>query len=258
LEIHILASGSSGNAALFKFDRANILVDAGISASRLEQGLVQAGVAAGQLDAILISHEHNDHIKGLDVFVRRHNIPVYSRPGTWENIPCRHNLPGNCCREFGDELGIKDVKIAAFNISHDAADPVGFSFFNQNKKIVMATDLGIVSSRVERAMEDADAMVLEANHDMQMLENGPYPRFLKQRIKSSSGHLSNLSAGRLLSRLKIKPGIRVFLAHLSQQNNRPDLAERTVIEHLYQSGYEAGKDIILYRTYPNRLSSVII
>lgn len=258
MEIHILASGSSGNAALFQFASTSILVDAGISARRLEQGLAEAGVAAGKLDAILITHEHNDHIKGLDVFVRRHNIPVYTRPKTWNSLPGREKFPGRCCREFGDELSIKGVRIAAFNISHDAADPVGFCFFSQNKKVVMATDLGIVSSRVEKALEDADAMVLESNHDMEMLENGPYPRFLKQRIKSSSGHLSNLSAGRLLSRLNSKPGLKVFLAHLSQQNNRPDVAERTVIEHLWRGGYEVGKDIILYRTYPNRRASITV
>jgi phosphoribosyl 1,2-cyclic phosphodiesterase len=256
VEIHILASGSTGNAALFKFGNTTLLVDTGISARRIEQGMAEVGLKAGDLDGILISHEHNDHIKGLDVLVRRHQIPVFTRPKTWEKLPCRHNFLPECCLEIEQEFSIGAVRINAFDISHDAVDPVGFSFYYQKKKVVMLTDLGVVSSRVEKALEGAHAAVIEANHDLDMLENGPYPRFLKQRIKSSNGHLSNVHTGRLLARLPCLPGMRVFLAHLSQQNNHPDLAEKTVARILSSSGYKPGKDIYLYRTFPNSRSSI--
>ncbi len=258
MEIHILASGSTGNSAVFRFGDTAILLDVGISARRIERGLAEVGLKAGDLDGVLLTHEHNDHIKGLDVFIRRHHIPVYTRPGTWEKLSCRHRFPAECCLEIDQEFSIRNVGIEAFDISHDAADAVGYSFFYREKKVVMATDLGIVTSRVEKAMEYADAVVVEANHDLDMLENGPYPHFLKQRIKSSSGHLSNINAGRLLSRINCRQGMRVFLAHLSQQNNHPDLAERTVQKFLTASGHQVGKDIILHRTFPDSRTSVIL
>lgn len=256
MEIHILASGSTGNATLFKFGNTTLLVDAGISARRIEQGMAEVGLKAGDLDGILISHEHSDHVKGLDVLVRRHQIPVFTRPKTWAELPCRHKFLPQACVEIAQEFSIGPVAINAFDISHDAAEPVGFSFSYKKKKVVMLTDLGVVSSRVEKVLEGADAAVIEANHDLDMLENGPYPRFLKQRIKSSSGHLSNAHAGRLLARLGCQPGMKVFLAHLSQHNNHPDLAEKTVANCLSSSGYQVGKDICLYRTFPNYRSSI--
>ncbi len=258
MEIHILASGSTGNAAVFKFGDTAILLDAGISARRIERGLAEVGMRAGDLDGVLLTHEHNDHIKGLDVFIRRHHIPVYTRPGTWEKLPCRHGFPPECCLEIEQEFNVRNVGITAFDISHDASDPVGFSFIYGGKKVVMATDLGVVTAGVEKALEYADAVVLEANHDLDMLENGPYPRFLKQRIKSSSGHLSNINAGRLLSRINCREGMRVFLAHLSQHNNHPDLAEKTVRRFLIDSGHEVGKDIILHRTAPDHRTSLAL
>ncbi len=256
LEIHILASGSTGNAAVFKFGETTLLLDAGISARRIERGLAEVDIKAGDLDGVLLTHEHNDHIKGLDVFIRRYHIPVYTRPKTWEKLPCRHRFPSECCLEIENELSIRNVGITAFNISHDAADPVGFTFFYGGKKVVMATDLGVVTAGVEKAMQDADAVVLEANHDLGMLENGPYPRFLKQRIKSSSGHLSNVNAGGLLSRINCRPGMRVFLAHLSLHNNHPDLAEKTVRKLLMENGHLVGRDTILHKTYPDHRSSI--
>ncbi len=256
MEIHILASGSTGNAAIFKFGDTTLLIDAGISARRIEQGMAEAGLKAGDLDGILITHEHTDHVRGLDVLVRRHQIPVYTRTKTWDQLPCRHKLEPECCREIGGEFSIGKVGIQAFDISHDAADPVGFTFRYRNRKAVIVTDLGVVTPVVEKALEQAEAAVIEANHDLDMLENGPYPQFLKQRIKSSNGHLSNANAGRLLSRLDCRPGMQVFLAHLSRQNNHPDLAEKTVKNFLSSSGCQVGIDIILHQTFPDCRTSV--
>lgn len=258
MEIHILASGSTGNAAFLRFGDTGILIDAGISARRIEKGLAEVGFHAGDLSAVLITHEHNDHIRGLDVLIRRHQIPVYTRGRTWENIPCRKDLPGHCCRNIEKEFSIHQVGVSTVDISHDAADPIGFVFHHEEKKIVIATDIGVVTPAVENALEMADAAVLEANHDLDMLQNGPYPRFLKQRILSSHGHLSNLSAARLLSRIKHPMGMQVFLAHLSQQNNHPDLAERTVQEFLISCGYDMGKDIVLRRTFPDGRASSLL
>lgn len=258
MEIHILASGSTGNAAVFKFGETAILLDAGISARRIERGMAEIGLRPGDLDGVLLTHEHTDHVKGLDVLVRRHHIPVYARSATWEKLSCRHGFPAPCCLEIEQEFSVRNVGIKAFDISHDAADPVGFSFFYGGKKLVMATDLGVVTATVEKELDYADAVVLEANHDLDMLENGPYPYFLKQRIKSNCGHLSNDNAGKLLSRVNCREGMRVFLAHLSRHNNHPSVAEKTVRSFLTASGHQVGKDIMLHQTFPDCRTSVTL
>ncbi|MGE5423199.1 MAG: MBL fold metallo-hydrolase [Ignavibacteriales bacterium] len=257
MQIHIIASGSKGNAIFLDFGTAKILVDAGISCRRIERGLASVGVKTGDLDAVLITHEHSDHINGLDVLIRKHRIPVYTRPRTWQSIMCGEDFPQECRRALTDHLAIRGVDIKPFRISHDAADPVGFSFFCDQTKCVVATDLGVVTKQVADEMAMADYMVLESNHDVAMLRNGPYPQFLKQRIRSSVGHLSNHDAAEVLSAIPCKSGMQVFLAHLSQQNNHPDLAESTVTDFLSARGCDVGHDIILHRTYQDKLTSLV-
>lgn len=257
MQIHIIASGSKGNAIFFDFGSARILVDAGISCRRIEQGLAGIGMKAGDLDAVLITHEHTDHINGLDVLIRRHKIPVYTRPGTWQAIECSKEFPQECRRALNGHLNLKGVDIKPFRISHDAADPVGFSFHCQKTKCVVATDLGVVTNSVADELAMTDYMILESNHDVTMLRNGPYPPFLKQRIRSSVGHLSNHDAAHVLGSIPCKPGMQVFLAHLSQQNNHPDIAEKTVSDYLSDQGCVVGHDIILHRTYQDRVSSLV-
>jgi phosphoribosyl 1,2-cyclic phosphodiesterase len=256
MQIHVLASSSSGNAVVFEIGGVTLLVDAGISARRITQGLEAAGIAASSVDALLITHEHIDHIKGMDVLCRRHHVPVYAREGAWDRIPFRDKIPAECRHTLGDSLTIRGVHIEPFAISHDAADPVGFCFYHHDKKYTLATDLGVVTPTVKDALAMADAAVLESNHDPQMLMEGPYPAYLKQRIRGRLGHLSNLEAGETLSDIPRKEGMQVFLAHLSQQNNLPGLAERTVKQALVQSGCDVGHDLILRRTYPDALSSL--
>jgi len=255
MRVHILASGSTGNAVYFQLGKTKFLLDAGISARRIEQGLAEVGVRAGDLDGVLITHEHEDYIKGLDVLIRRHEIPVYTRPRTWEGIKCRDRLPAYCCKELPMAFNMGGVRVEAFNISHDAADPVGFVFRYGRQKWVMATDLGCITPEVEQAMKDADVMVLESNHDPQMLSQGPYPPFLKQRIRGKQGHLSNYDAGQLLCRIPWQKPVQVFLAHLSRQNNAPALAEQTVANIISKRGWKPGEDIILHRTYPDMTTS---
>lgn len=251
MRVHVLASGSTGNAALFQFGNTCILVDAGISARRIEIALARLGVQAGQLDAILITHEHSDHIKGLDVLVRRHAIPVYTRPQTWECLTCRDRFPSRCCIDIDHFFSINQVDIEAVDISHDAVSPVGFCFHYQGKKAVLLTDLGIASSLHERALSGAHLVVLEANHDPEMLARGPYPAYLKKRILGARGHLANIDTARLLTRISIRSGMKVLLAHISQHNNRPELARHTVSEALRDKGYDPQGDILLQCTHPD-------
>lgn len=254
MQIHILASGSTGNAAFIEMGGHKILIDAGISTRRIEKGLAGVGFDPSQLDAIFITHEHTDHIQGLDVLVRRYKVPVYTRPATWEKIPCRDKLSRECCRELGSSLDLGTMKIVPFAISHDAADPVGFCLLHSRSKTVLATDLGKVTPTVESALAYANHLILESNHDPLMLKEGPYPSYLKKRISGPQGHLSNQEAGILLARIPHKGVMQVFLAHLSQQNNFPHLAMGTVNGILQQKG--CG-EIMLRRTYPAATASLV-
>lgn len=257
MQVHVLASGSTGNAVYFNMGETRVLIDAGISARRIEQGLAQVGVKASDLDAILITHEHTDHIKGIDVLVRRHHVPVFARPKTWEMISCRDKLPSHCIRFLEAELELQEMYIKPFAISHDAVDPVGFCLHYQNSKYVLATDLGVVTKSVEEAVSLADLVILESNHDINMVRTGDYPAFLKRRILGDVGHLSNIEAGKLLAKVKKKPNMRVFLAHLSQNNNLPSLAENTVAQVLQDNGCILGEEVILHRTSAQQLCSYI-
>lgn len=250
LQLHILASGSTGNAIYIELGDARILVDAGISARRIEQGLKAIGLRPDELDAVLVTHEHSDHICGLPVLTRRFKMPVYARRRTWDAFPPTHHVEKVYRRELGGLLEVGGVSIEPFAISHDAAEPVGFSFRQGRLKCVVATDMGCVSERVEQDLADADVLVLESNHDLAMLRDGPYPEYLKKRILSNRGHLSNLETGRCLARMKKKDGMHVFLAHLSQHNNCPELALSTVQQVLDRQGCRSGQELFLHLTQP--------
>ncbi|MCX5780776.1 MAG: MBL fold metallo-hydrolase [Firmicutes bacterium] len=173
-------------------------------------------------------------------------------------MPGLEKIPDECRRELGDSLDVGPVKIVPFPTSHDAADPVGFCFFYKNIKWVLATDLGIATRQVAEALAYADVTILESNHDVEMLRTGPYPYFLQQRIRGSRGHLSNHEAGQILAQVPRPPVMQVFLAHLSQHNNHPRLAENTVSRVLQDKGCMVGEEIILHRTYPDVTSSLVI
>ena len=250
MQIHILASGSSGNAIFIELGGARFLVDAGISARRIEQGLKAVGEDPAGLDAVLVTHEHSDHVSGLPVFSRKFKIPVYARRRTWDAFQPVHYVESCYRRELGSLLEIGGVCIDPFAVSHDAAEPVGYCFQQGGLKCVVATDLGCVSERVEQDISYADVLVFESNHDVALLRNGPYPEYLKKRILGTRGHLSNLETGRCLSRMGKKTGMHVFLAHLSQHNNRPDLALSTVATVLEQQGCRPEQDLFLHLAQP--------
>lgn len=229
-QVTMLASGSKGNAALISTDSQRFLVDMGISCRMLVQRMKAVDASPEELDGIFITHEHIDHIKGLEVFLKKHKLPVYSSEQTWRAILGR--FPGidrTCCRLMPESVLSGDVQVRSFSIPHDAADPHGYCFTSRSKgtKCTYLTDTGFVTPVVREAVAGTETLILEANHDVEMLRNGSYPPALKQRILSTRGHLSNDSAGFFLTELERVPE-HVILAHLSEENNCPKLAEDTV------------------------------
>jgi len=232
-----IASGSSGNCIYAGSDSTGILVDAGISGKRIELGLNSLDMTLRDIAGLLVTHEHSDHIKGVGVLARRYGIPVYGTPGTLEAL--RENtsvgkIPKDLLREVhADEtFDLGDLKIRPFKISHDAAEPVGYRIEHDGKKAAVATDMGCYSDYTIASLKDLDVLLLESNHDVRMLEAGRYPYYLKRRILSDHGHLSNETSGQLLGQL-LNDNIRhVFLGHLSQENNYEALAFETVCQEV--------------------------
>lgn len=238
MQVHVLASGSKGNSTYVQIGDTKLLVDAGISARRIKASLANIGVAIEELNGILITHEHRDHINGLPTLAKKYKLPIYTRPDTFRSMACRSEIVDECCNEIGDKLGIGGLKIESFNISHDAADPVGFCIYGKDVKCTVATDLGFVTSSVQKALDNSDVLVLEANHDVDLVKNGMYPQYLKQRILGNRGHLSNADAAWALVRMQKQKHMKVFLAHLSAENNLPSIARETVNKIVSEQGYE--------------------
>ena len=233
MRILSIASGSSGNCIYVGDENTHILVDAGISKKRIEEGLNTIGLTIKDLNAILVTHEHTDHIGGIGVLTRQCDAPVYGTKGTLQEIlqttslgrldPCRFmEMQENA------QIRVGDILVDSMKISHDAAQPVAYRFFKDGKKLAIATDLGIVTEENEEKLKGMDVILLEANHDVNMLQVGPYPYYLKQRILGNKGHLSNENAGKLLSRVVHDGLSHILLGHLSKENNHPDLAYEAV------------------------------
>ena len=228
-----IASGSSGNCIYVGSDNSHLLIDTGISKKRIEEGLNKLEIKGDELDGILITHEHSDHIKGLGVFSRKYEIPIYATPGTIAGIKESSSLgkmpegllhPIKADHPF--QLGELDVH--PFAISHDANEPSGYRIEQDGKSVAVATDLGKYDDYTVENLKNLDAILLEANHDIRMLQVGKYPYYLKQRILGDRGHLSNENAGRLLCRLLHDNLKAIFLGHLSRENNYEELAYETV------------------------------
>lgn len=234
MQVSVLASGSKGNAVYVEMDGVRLLIDAGISATRIKKGLAAEGVDAASLDGVLITHEHRDHIAGLTTLSKWYHLPIFTRRATIEHMSCRQAIPEECFHAIEGAFRLDGLTIDPFNISHDAADPVGYRIMG-SKRCTLATDLGFVTASVQEAIDGADVLVLEANHDPETLKHGAYPWALKRRILSNRGHLANADAAWALVRMKKRPQ-QVFLAHLSEKNNTPELAENTVEAILKRQG----------------------
>lgn len=228
-----IASGSSGNCVYVGSEATHLLVDAGISGKRTESGLRELGLTLGDIDGILVTHEHSDHISGLGVIARKYGIPIYATAGTLGAIRLSGSLGGLEDELFHEvredrKFTIKDLTVNPMHISHDAAQPVGYRISYGNKRVAVCTDLGAYNDYTVECLKGMDALLLEANHDVNMLQVGPYPYYLKQRILGDRGHLSNENSGRLLCRI-LHDGLKaVFLGHLSKENNLPELAFESV------------------------------
>ena len=228
-----IASGSSGNCIYIGSENHHILVDTGISAKRVEAGLKDLELSGEDLDGILLTHEHSDHIKGLGVMARRYGVPIYATPGTMRAVKAM-----SCLGRIDEELFVEirsdqdfwvgDLEISPFSISHDAAEPVAYRVVCGDKKMAVATDLGVYTDYTIDHLKGLDVLLLEANHDIHMLQVGAYPYYLKQRISGDRGHLSNETAGKLLCQVLHDDIKGIMLGHLSKENNYAELAYETV------------------------------
>ena len=228
-----IASGSSGNCIYVGRDHTHLLVDTGVSRKRIEEGLARLGIKGEELTGVLVTHEHADHIQGLGVFSRKYEIPVYATPGTIQGIQNYKSLgkmPEGLYHEVQTDTDfmLGDILVHPFSISHDANEPSGYRFQQGEKRMAVATDLGKYDAYTVENLQNLDAVLLESNHDIHMLEVGPYPYYLKQRVMGERGHLSNEVSGRLLCDILHGNMKKVLLGHLSKENNFAELAYETV------------------------------
>ncbi|MFH1502699.1 MAG: MBL fold metallo-hydrolase [Candidatus Eisenbacteria bacterium] len=237
MRVSILASGSSGNAILVSAGETHVLVDAGISARRVAAGAERSGVDPTRLSAVIVTHEHSDHVSGLGPVARRFGVPVYATGGTHGALARRAgDIPARVFIEAGREFAVGDLTVHPFATSHDCIEPVGYFISDGARSVAIATDLGVVGRAVRRHISRADCVVLEFNHDEQMLADGPYPWPLKKRIMSNVGHLSNIAAAAEIAALGDTPLADLVLAHLSDENNVPELALTAAMEALTLAG----------------------
>lgn len=230
-----LASGSSGNAYLLRTGKTSLLFDAGLPIKRMLRALASEDVAPRQIDGILISHEHRDHCAGARDLAETHDIPIWANAEALQAAglhDCEHSM----LLDPGCPIGFGDVEVVSFPVSHDAAAPVGFLVRTPDRIITIATDLGQTDAALAQAVALSDLVVLEANHDLEMLHRGRYPYHLRRRVSGVTGHLSNAQAATILSGNVKGPDVEIWLAHLSKENNTPSLATRTVKRALAVAG----------------------
>ncbi len=242
MKVVVLGSGSEGNAILVSYGKTAVLVDAGFSGNILQERAERAGFSLPDVTAVLLTHEHSDHIRGAGVIARRFGIPVFATEGTFR---CGRAKLGTIrdeqLLEGGQVLSIQDLLIHPFSVSHDAEDPVGFVIDNGKSKLGICTDSGCVTQLMRYRLQGCDALILESNHDPNMLLAGSYPWELKQRIRSRIGHLSNDDAGTLCEDIWHTDLRHIILAHLSKENNLPDLARMAVQDALHNVGCRNGE-----------------
>lgn len=256
-----LFSSSSGNSMFFGCGQGGILIDCGVTAKRLTLALEKIEVSPEFIKGIFVTHEHSDHVKGLRVFASRHNIPVY---GTYGTICALENsgiingkFPVNVIDEKGVETAGMEIKL--FHTSHDSAESCGYTVkLPDGRKAAVCTDLGVMTPQVENSITGSDLIVIESNHDVSMLQNGPYPYILKRRILSDKGHLSNDVCSKAVTRLIESGTTRFILGHLSKENNFPDLAFQTTACALAEKGAQIGRDCIVKVAAPECCEKAMI
>jgi phosphoribosyl 1,2-cyclic phosphodiesterase len=253
-----IASGSSGNCIYVGSQNTNLLVDAGVSAKRIENGLNGIDIHPDTIQGILITHEHSDHIQGLGILARKYHMPIfatYKTIGAIRQIKSLGDIPEELFRTIcpDEAFMINDIEIEPFSTSHDAADPVCYTMQSEGQKVGIATDLGKYDDYIVSKLGFSELLLIEANHDVNMLMVGKYPYYLKQRILGDRGHLSNETSADLISKL-IHPGLQhISLAHLSKENNYEELAYETVCCELLSRGssFSAKKVSVAHRDQPS-------
>ncbi len=254
-----LFSGSSGNAIYISSENTKILIDCGVSGKRIAASLTSIGIDASDIDAIVVTHEHRDHAHAVGIMSRRYNIPIYANTKTWTGMEKgigKIKEENKCYFNTQKDLYIKDMRIHPFSIPHDAAEPVGYNFYMNDTKVTLATDLGHINDDLISYLEGSEIILIESNHDVEMLKCGSYPYYLKQRILSEKGHLSNEVAGELAVRLAETGTSRILLGHLSKENNFPELAYQTVCNALQSKNIKVGKDVLLDVASRDKISKV--
>lgn len=255
MHFSVLASGSTGNAFFVETEDHAFLVDAGLSGKAMEGLFSGIGRDMSKLTGILVTHEHSDHIKGIGVLARKHKLPIYANTKTWNAM--EHAI-GEIPTEQKFTFEMEQVKtfgsldIESFGVSHDAAEPMFYIFHHEGKKIVLITDTGYVSDRMKGTISNADVYVFESNHDVSMLRMGRYPWSVKRRILSDVGHVSNEDAALAMYDVAGDRTKRIYLAHLSMDNNMKDLARMSVEQTLKSKGIIVGEQFSLYDTDPKK------
>jgi phosphoribosyl 1,2-cyclic phosphodiesterase len=254
LHFSVLASGSTGNAFYIGTENNKLLVDCGLSGKQMDKLFSEVNINPQELDGILVTHEHSDHIKGLGILARKYNLPIYANEKTWKAM---EGLIGNISidQKFIFQMeSVKtfgDIDVESFGVSHDAAEPMFYVFHYNGRKVALVTDTGYVSERIKKTVENADALIFEANHDVEMLRMGRYPWNVKRRILSDLGHVSNEDCGIALTDIIGNDTKRIYLAHLSKDNNMKDLARMAVTQILDEHGFQVNKQVEIHDTDPS-------
>lgn len=261
LILRSFGSGSSGNCYYFGTTERGILIDAGISARTIHKYLKEMGLEFKNIMGVLVTHDHADHIRAVGTLGERVHLPIYATPLIHEGIDHNYGVTqklrsGRRYFTKGEPWQLGEMTINTFGISHDSTECVGYVIDHMHQRFMIATDCGEPNAEMEEYLRTANHIIIEANHDEQLLLNGPYPTYLKQRILSSRGHQSNVTCGELLERNYHYGMKNVFLCHLSQENNDPKVAYDTVSDHLMEIGVVPGRDInlcVLERTSPSAI-----
>lgn len=241
-----LFSGSSGNAALISENNSLILLDCGASGKKLSMAIESLGFDCRAINAILLTHEHNDHIAGAGVMSRRFDLPIYATEKTFGALNVGPIKDSNInFVEPNEKFAVGDIEVTPFSISHDAADPVGYTFALKEGKFSLLTDTGIITKQMYDSVCDSKYMLLESNHDVDMLQFGSYPYQLKRRILGKTGHLSNNTAAQMAVKMMENGAEKIMLGHLSNENNTPEIAYKTTENAIVQGGGIVGKDVTL-------------
>lgn len=252
-QISVLASGSTGNSLYIETEKKRFLVDAGLSGKKVAALLAQVGKRPEDLDGILVTHEHSDHIQGVGVLARKYKLDVYANEKTWQamersigNVPVEQKH----VFDMGKVMTLGDMDVESFGVSHDAAAPQFYRFYKDNRSFVILTDTGYCNDHLRGVVKDADAYLVESNHDIEMLRMGSYPWSLKQRILGDQGHLSNEDGALVMTDIIGEHTKRIYLGHLSKENNLKEIAHMTMENTLIEHDLGVNEDFFIYDTDP--------